>query len=163
MQKVPMTPRGQKLLQDRLDQLKKVERPQNVKDIETAREHGDLSENAEYKYAKSRQSEIAGQIRYTETQLALAEVIDPASLDGETIRFGATVLLVDVSTDVETTYMIVGEDEADIKSGLLSITSPLAKALIGKEPGDTASFTAPGGKRSYEVLDVMYSRDVPSE
>ncbi len=159
MQRVPMTPRGYQALQERLDNLKSIERPQNIEDIETARAHGDLSENAEYKYAKNRQSEIAGEIRYCETRLALAQVIDPGQLDGDKVVFGAIVELVDVSTDEEFTYQIVGEDEADIKKNLLSITSPLAQGLIGKEEGDIARIQAPKGVREMEILAVRFQSE----
>lgn len=162
MQRVPMTPRGYRALQERLHHLKSVERPANVEEIEIARAHGDLSENAEYKYAKNRQGEIEGQIRYCETRLALAQVIDPGSLSGDRVVFGATVELADLDTDEELFYMIVGEDEASIKHHLLSITSPIAKGLIGKEEGDTVKIATPRGQRSFEILSVAFTAEPPS-
>jgi transcription elongation factor GreA len=152
-----MTPRGYRALQDRLHNLKAVERPRNIEDIETARAHGDLSENAEYKYAKNRQSEIAANISYCKTRLALAEIIEPTSLGGDRVVFGATVEFCDEETEEEFKYMIVGEDEADIKSNLLSITSPIAKGLIGKEEGDLVKVKTPKGFRSLEILSVEYT------
>lgn len=157
-----MTPRGYKQLQERLHHLKTVDRPQNVDDIETARAHGDLSENAEYKYAKRRQGEIEGQIRYCETRLALAQVIDPLSLSGDRVIFGATLGLVDLDTEDEFTYQIVGEDEADVKKNLLSITSPIAKGLIGKEEGDTVKIPTPRGARTFEIESVDYLAGPPA-
>ena len=157
MQRVPMTPKGYRALQDKLQNLKSVERPQNIEDIETARAHGDLSENAEYKYAKNRQSEIAAHISYCETRLALAEVIEPTSLGGDRVVFGATVEIADEETEEEFIYMIVGEDEADIKSNKLSITSPIAKGLIGKEEGDLVKIKTPKGFRTLEILAVEFT------
>jgi transcription elongation factor GreA len=162
MQRIPMTPRGKRLLEERLHHIKAVERPQNIEDIETARAHGDLSENAEYKYAKNRQSELEAQIRYCESRLALAQVIDPAKLSNERVVFGATVELADLDTDEEYTYKIVGEDEADIDKKLLSITSPLAKGLIGKEEGDEASIRTPKGVRKMEILSIEMTADLPA-
>jgi transcription elongation factor GreA len=162
MQRVPMTPRGYKAIQDRLHQLKAVDRPANIEDIEIARAHGDLSENAEYKYAKNRQSEIAANIAYCETRLALSQVIDPAKLGGERIVFGATVEIADVDTDKEYKYQIVGEDEADVGRHLLSITSPIAKALIGKEEGDEVKVKTPKGVRHLEILSVIFTIELPT-
>ena len=156
MQRVPMTPRGYRKLKERLDNLKKVERPANIAEIETALAHGDLSENAEYKYAKNRQSELEGQIRYCESRLALAQVIDPRKLSGDRVVFGATVEVADLDTDEELKYMIVGEDEADLKLGMISVTSPIAKGLIGKEPGDEVKIKTPGGIRGLEILEVDF-------
>lgn len=161
MQRVPMTPRGYKQLQDKLHHLKAVERPANIEDIEVARAHGDLSENAEYKYAKNRQSEIAANISYCETRLALSQVIDPAKLSGDRVVFGATVKLVDVDTDAEYVYQIVGEDEADVSRNLLSITSPIAKALIGREESDEVKVQTPRGVREFEILEVWFTIDLP--
>ncbi len=162
MQRVPMTPEGYKALQDRLHHLRTVERPQNVEDIETARAHGDLSENAEYKYAKTRQSEIQRDIDYCEDRLGRAQIIDPAKLSGERVVFGATVEIADCDTDEEFLYMIVGEDEADIKLSLLSITSPIAKGMIGKEEGDVVKIKTPGGIRELEILSVAFTHKRPS-
>lgn len=161
MQRVPMTPRGYKLLQERLHNLKAVERPANIEDIEVARAHGDLSENAEFKYAKTRQSEIAANISYCETRLALAQIIDPRKLGGERVVFGATVTLVDTDTDIEHTYKIVGEDEANVSRNLLSITSPIAKALIGREEGEEAKVVTPRGIRTFEILDLVFTTELP--
>jgi transcription elongation factor GreA len=155
-QKVPMTPRGQQLLKDELKRLKDVERPANVKAIEEARGHGDLSENADYSAAKERQSFIAGRIIDLESKLALAEVIDPSKLSGKKVVFGATVTLEDVESGDQVTYAIVGEDEADIKAGRISIGAPLARALIGREAGDTVTVPAPKGRREYEILSVRF-------
>jgi transcription elongation factor GreA len=156
-----MTPRGYKQLQDRLHHLKSVERPENIAEIEIARAHGDLSENAEFTYAKNRQSEIAAQISYCQTRLALAQVIDPTSLSGDRVVFGATVELVEVSTEDEYTYKIVGEDEANAESNLISVTSPVARALIGKEEGDEVKVSTPRGVREFELLSVEFNPDVP--
>jgi transcription elongation factor GreA len=155
MDKVPMTRRGFDAMEAELKQLKSVERPAVIKAIAEAREHGDLSENAEYHAAREKQSFIEGRIKEIESLLGRAEVIDPARLSGA-IKFGATVRLLDEETDEERTYQIVGEAEADIEAGLLNIRSPLARALIGKEAGDTVEVRTPGGERSYEVLAVEY-------
>lgn len=150
-----MTPRGFKALDSELKQLKVEERPAIIKAIAEAREHGDLSENAEYHSAKEKQSFIEGRIKELEGMLGLAQVIDPSTLSGA-IKFGATVKLVDEETDEEKTYQIVGEQEADIHSGLLNISSPLARALIGKEEGDSVEVRTPGGTKDYEVLAIKY-------
>lgn len=155
MDKVPMTRAGFTALDQELKQLKSVERPAIIKAIAEAREHGDLSENAEYHSAREKQSFIEGRIKEIEGLISLAEVIDPATLSGS-IKFGATVRLVDEDTDAERTYQIVGEAEADIERGLLNLRSPLARALIGKEEGDSVEVRTPGGERSYEILDVKY-------
>ena len=155
MEKIPMTPRGHKALDGELRRLKSEERPAIIKAIAEAREHGDLSENAEYHSAKEKQSFIEGRIKELEGTLGLADVIDPAKLSGA-IKFGATVKLVDEDTEEEKTYQIVGEAEANIDKGLLNIKSPLARALIGKEEGDSVEVKTPGGTRDYEVLDVKY-------
>ena len=135
--------------------LKSVERPAVIRAIAEAREHGDLSENAEYHAAREKQSFIEGRVKELEALLSLAEVIDPTKLSGA-IKFGATVKLVDEDTDEEKTYQIVGEAEADIEKGLLNIKSPLARALIGKEEGDSVEVRTPGGEKSYEVLSIQY-------
>lgn len=150
-----MTRAGHSALNDELKQLKSVERPAIIRAIAEAREHGDLSENAEYHSAREKQSFIEGRIREIEGLLSLAEVIDPAKLSGS-IKFGATVTLVDEDTEEEKTYQIVGESEADIAAGKLNIHSPLARALIGKEEGDTVEVRTPGGEKSYEILSVEY-------
>lgn len=151
-----MTAQGLKRLEDELRLLKTTERPAVIRAIAEARSHGDLSENAEYHAARERQSFIEGRIAELEEVTGAAEVIDPATLSGEHVKFGAQVKLVDEESDKETTYQIVGMYEADIKLGLLSISSPLAKAMIGKKPGDTISVPAPGGDRSYEILSVRF-------
>ena len=155
MDKIPMTPAGFKALDTELKHLKSEERPAIIKAIAEAREHGDLSENAEYHSAKEKQSFIEGRIKELEGTIGLANVIDPAKLSGA-IKFGATVKLVDEDTEEEKTYQIVGEAEADIHNGLLNINSPLARALIGKEEGDSVEVKTPGGTRDYEVLEIKY-------
>lgn len=150
-----MTRAGNAALDSELKTLKSVERPAVIKAIAEAREHGDLSENAEYHAARERQSFVEGRIKELEATLSRAEVIDTAALSG-TIKFGATVTLVDEDTDEERTYQIVGEAEADIERGLLNIRSPLARALIGKDEGDSVEVRTPGGEKSYEVLSIRY-------
>jgi transcription elongation factor GreA len=157
MEKIPMTSAGQTALEDELRTLKSKERPAVIKAIAEAREHGDLSENAEYHAARERQSFIEGRIAELEDVLSRADVIDVTKLSGSVIRFGATVTLADEESDAEVTYQIVGPHEADLENGRISIASPLAKALIGKAMGDSAEVTAPGGSRSYEVVDVRFS------
>jgi len=155
MEKIPMTRSGFAALDDELKQLKSVERPAVIRAIAEAREHGDLSENAEYHAAREKQSFIEGRVKELEAVISLAEVIDPSKLSGA-VKFGATVTLVDEDTDEEKTYQIVGETEADIERNLLNIRSPLARALIGKEEGDSVEVKTPGGQRSYEVLKIVY-------
>lgn len=155
MEKIPMTRAGHTALDVELKELKSVERPAVIKAIAEAREHGDLSENAEYHAAREKQSFIEGRIKELEGLLSLADVIDPTKLSGS-IKFGATVEIVDEDTDEEKTYQIVGEAEADIEKGLLNVKSPLARALIGKDEGDSVDVRTPGGVRSYEVLSVKY-------
>jgi len=150
-----MTRAGYSALDSELKTLKSEERPAVIKAIAEAREHGDLSENAEYHAAREKQSFIEGRIKELEGLLSLAEVIDPTRLSGA-VKFGATVRLVDEDTDEEKTYQIVGEAEADIEKGLLNIKSPLARALIGKEEGDSVEVRTPGGEKSYEVLSIAY-------
>ena len=152
-----MTAPGLQRLEEELRQLKSVERPAIIRAIAEARTHGDLSENAEYHAARERQSFIEGRIAELEEIVSSAEVIDPASLKGDHVKFGAHVRLVDEETEKEAKYQIVGMYEADIKSGRLSVSSPLAKSLIGKKVGDTVSVPAPGGDRSYEILEVRFS------
>jgi transcription elongation factor GreA len=151
-----MTAPGLQRLNDELRQLKAEERPSIIRQIAEARSHGDLSENAEYHAARERQSFIEGRIAELEEIVSSAEVIDPSSLSGEHVKFGAHVWLVDEETEKESAYQIVGVHEADIKDGKLSISSPLAKALIGKKVGDNVSVPAPGGDRSYEILGVKF-------
>ena len=155
MDKIPMTPRGQQLLKDELKRLKDVERPAVVRAIEEARAHGDLSENAEYDAAKDRQGHIEGRLREIETKLALADVIDPARLSGKKVVFGATVRLQSEDGD-EVAYRIVGEDEADVKKGMISIGAPLARAMIGREQGDSVSLRTAKGLREYDILAVSF-------
>ncbi|MCI5086127.1 MAG: transcription elongation factor GreA [Rhodovulum sp.] len=155
MEKIPMTRAGHTALDSELKVLKSEERPAVIRAIAEAREHGDLSENAEYHAAREKQSFIEGRIKELEALLSLAEVIDPAKLSGS-IKFGATVQLVDEDTDEERTYQIVGEAEANIDKGLLNIKSPLARALIGKDEGDSVEVKTPGGEKAYEVLSIKY-------
>ena len=152
-----MTERGYGMLQEEMRRLRSVERPAVINALEEARTHGDLSENAEYHAAKERQAFIEGRLIELEDKVRRAQVIDPRSLSGDVVRFGATVTLADEDTDEESTYQIVGEDEGDIGQGLLSLTSPLARAMIGKETGDSIGVTAPGGSRAYEIMKVRYA------
>ncbi|MAH93135.1 MULTISPECIES: transcription elongation factor GreA [Hyphomonas] len=156
MDRIPMTAEGHAALQSELKTLKSVERPNIIAAIAEARAHGDLSENAEYHAAKEKQSFIEGRIAEIDDKLARADVIDVSKLTGGKVRFGATVTLIDVDTEEESTYKIVGEDEASVKDGKISITSPIARALIGKEEGDEAEVAAPSGARAYEVAKVEY-------
>jgi len=156
MDKIPMTPRGIAALQAELKQLKSVERPAIIRAIAEAREHGDLSENAEYHSAREKQGFIEGRIKELEGVISLADIIDPAKMAGDTIKFGASVVLIDEETEEERRYQIVGEHEADIENGLLNVRSPLARALIGKEEGDSVEVRTPGGTRDYEVTSVAY-------
>ena len=155
MEKIPLTRAGFAALDEELKQLKTVERPAVIRAIAEAREHGDLSENAEYHAAREKQSFIEGRVKELEGILSLAGVIGPATLSG-TIKFGATVTLVDEDTDEEKTYQIVGEPEADIEKGKLNLKSPLSRALIGKEEGDSVEVRTPGGEKSYEILEIRY-------
>jgi transcription elongation factor GreA len=155
MEKLPITAKGFAKLDAELKQLKSVDRPAVIRAIAEAREHGDLSENAEYHAAREKQSFIEGRIKELEGLIGRAEIIDPARLSGP-IKFGATVVLVDEDTDEERTYQIVGEPEANIEAGLLNVRSPLARALIGKEAGDNVEVRTPGGTRSYEVRTVSF-------
>ena len=155
-ERVPMTLKGHARLEDRLRDLKNNERPTVIKAIAEAREHGDLSENAEYHAAREKQGFIESEISMLESQLSRAEVIDPSALSGDSIKFGATVQLVDEDTDEEITYQIVGEPEADLKEGRLNIASPLARALIGKVQGDSVEVKTPKGEKYYEVEAVQW-------
>ena len=157
MSKVPMTVEGAQRLKVELHRLKTVERPSVIQAIAEARSHGDLSENADYDAAKERQGFIEGRIAEVEAKLANAQVIDPSALDVEHVVFGATVELEDGGSGECVTYQIVGDDEADIKHGKISVNSPIARALIGKGEGDTADVQAPGGVRSYEIISVRYA------
>ncbi len=156
MDKFPMTLDGYNRLVTELKRLKTEERPQIIKAIATAREHGDLSENAEYHAARERQAFVEGRVGELEEKIRGAEVIDAKKLKGKEVKFGATVKLADEDTDEENTYQIVGEHEADIKHGRLSITSPLARGLIGKKVGDSAEVTTPNGAKSYEIISVRF-------
>lgn len=157
MNKFPMTVRGAELLREELQTLKSKDRPQVIKAIAEARAHGDLKENAEYHAAKDQQGFIEGRIKELEAKLSNLQVIDVTTIDAKgKIVFGSTVELLDLQTDKEITYKIVGEDEADIGAGLISFTSPIARALIGKEEGDEVNFSAPGGEKRYEVNGVRY-------
>ncbi|PIE07424.1 MAG: transcription elongation factor GreA [Rhodobacterales bacterium] len=155
MEKILITRAGHSALNDELKTLKSVERPAVIRAIAEAREHGDLSENAEYHAAREKQGFIEGRVKELEGILGLAEVIDPGKLSGS-VKFGATVQLVDEDTDEERSYQIVGEPEADIEQGRLNIKSPLARALIGKDEGDSVEVRTPGGAKSYEILSVEY-------
>ncbi len=154
--KIPMTPRGLALLKEELKRRKEVERPKIVKAIEEARAHGDLSENAEYSAAKEAQAFNEGRIKELEGTIALANVIDPGKLSGGKVVFGATVELTDGDSGEEVVYTIVGEHEADIKQGRISITAPVARALIGREAGDTVTVRTPRGTREYEIKEVKF-------
>ena len=157
MATIPLTRRGAELLKDELHRLKSVERHAVIRAISEARAQGDLSENAEYEAAKDKQGFIEGRILEVESKLAAAQVIDPATVDGGgRVVFGATVDLTDEESGDEVTYQIVGDDEADLKQGLISISSPIARSMIGKEAGDVAEFKAPGGIKRYDIVEVHY-------
>lgn len=157
MSKVPLTVTGAEMLKAELHNLKTVQRPAVIQAIAEARAHGDLSENAEYDAAKERQGFIEGRIKEIEGKISHAQIIDPKTLDADgRVVFGATVELEDLDSGDNVTYQIVGDDEADIRSGKISVSSPIARALIGKHAGDTVNVQAPGGVRQYEVLDVQY-------
>jgi transcription elongation factor GreA len=156
MQKEPMTPEGQQKLKAELENLLKVQRPENVKAIAEARSHGDLSENAEYHAAKERQSFIEGRIQELQQKIAMAQVIDPSKISHDKVAFGATVTVLDVDTNEEKIYKIVGVDEADIKTGKLSVHSPMAKSLIGKSEGDEVTVRAPARTIEYEILEIRF-------
>ncbi|MBX7145967.1 MAG: transcription elongation factor GreA [Alphaproteobacteria bacterium] len=156
MSKIPMTADGYERLEEELKHLKLIDRPAIIKAIAEAREHGDLSENAEYHAARERQSFIEGRIVELEDKIARADIIDVSKLSGKQVKFGATVTLIDEETDEKMKYQIVGEDEADISAGRLSITAPLARALIGKKVGEVVEVRAPKGFKSYEVVKVVF-------
>ncbi len=155
LEKVPMTPQGAHKLREELTRLRE-ERPKIAREIETAREHGDLSENAEYHAAKERQGMIEARIKDIEDKLSRAEIIDPSRLSGTKVRFGATVGLLNIDTEEEVTYRIVGAEEADLSQGTISISAPLARALIGRDIGDEVNVTLPVGRRKYEITNVEY-------
>ncbi|MHA1538500.1 MAG: transcription elongation factor GreA [Alphaproteobacteria bacterium] len=156
MERVPMTASGQTRLQDELKNLKMVERPSVIKAIEEARAHGDLSENAEYEAARERQSFVEGRVADIEDKLRRAEVIDVSKLSGKEVKFGAFVTIEDEDTDEKSNYQIVGVDEADIDNGLLSVSAPLGRALIGKTIGDSVEVTTPRGTKAYEITKVRF-------
>ena len=151
-----MTPEGAAKLREELNQLRSVERPAIIQAIAVAREHGDLSENAEYHAARERQSFVEGRVKELENKLARVEVIDPSKLAGDRVAFGATVTLSNIDTGEEVKYRILGADEADLAKGSIGITSPLARSLIGKRVGDEVKVRMPGGERTYEVLDITF-------
>jgi len=152
---VPMTPRGAQKLKEELHRLKE-ERPKISKEIGVAREHGDIKENAEYHAAKERQGMVEARIKDIEDKLGRAEVIDPTTLMGAKVKFGATVCLLNIATEEEVTYQIIGAEEANIDEGTISISAPLARAMISREVGDEISVTLPGGKRTYEIVSIEY-------
>ncbi len=154
--RIPMTPEGAEKLREEIRNLKGPWRIQNIQDIETARAHGDISENAEFEAAKERQAYIEGRIRELEGKMSAADIIDPSRLSGDRVVFGATVTLEDADTGDELTYKIVGEDESDVKTGKISVKSPIARAVIGKEEGDTVIVQAPGGTRELDIIAVEF-------
>jgi transcription elongation factor GreA len=156
MEKIPMTAEGYQALDAELKRLKTQERPSVIQAIAEARQHGDLSENAEYHAAKERQSFIEGRVAEIEDKIARSQVIDVSKLSGKQVKFGATVQLLDEDSGDKSKYKIVGEDEADVKAGKISISSPIARAMIGKEEGDVVEVMAPGGAKSYEIVKVKY-------
>lgn len=155
MEQIPFTKQGYEALKKELERLKTTERPENIKAIETARAHGDLSENAEYHAAKERQSFLEGRIGELSYKLGNARIIDPLTVPKDTVRFASRVRVENLDSEEEVEYMIVGPDEADIKKGKISVSSPLGTALLGKKPGEEAVLQAPGGKRVYEVIDII--------
>lgn len=156
MQRVPMTPEGYQKMQEELERLIKVDRPQNIQAIAEARAHGDLSENAEYHAAKERQGFIEGRIKELKAKIAMADVIDPSKIRQSKVAFGAKVKVLDVEADEEYVFILVGPDEADVKQGKISISSPVGKALIGKEAGDTAIIKAPARTIEYEITEISF-------
>lgn len=157
MNRIPMTPDGYQRLKEELDRLIKIERPKNIQDIAEARAHGDLSENAEYHAAKERQSFIEGRIQELQTKLAMADVIDTSRINQSKIAFGAKVKVLDIGADEEYYFTLVGPDEADVKAGKISISSPVGRALIGKEIGDIATVKAPARTIEYEILEISFA------
>lgn len=156
MEKIPFTAQGFERLEEELKILKTKERPAIIQQIAEAREHGDLKENAEYHAAREKQSFVEGRIQEIEDKIARAEVVDTSTLNGPKIKFGARLKLLDTDSDKKFNYQIVGEYEANLENGLISITSPIARGLIGKEEGDEVTITTPGGKKTYEILEVSY-------
>jgi transcription elongation factor GreA len=156
LKRIPITPAGYLKLQEELDRLLKVDRPKNIKNISEARAHGDLSENAEYHAAKEQQSFLEGRIQELKTKLALADVIDPAKISQNKIAFGAKVKVMDLDTDEKKTFRLVGPDEADVKSGRISISSPVGKALLNKGIGDIVNVKAPAKTMEYEILEISF-------
>ena len=156
MKRVPLTPQGYHNLQEELDRLLKVDRPNNIKAIAEARAHGDLSENAEYHAAKERQSFIEGKIQELKTKIALADVIDTSKINQSKVAFGARVKVLDITTDKELDFTLVGPEEADVKNNRISISSPVGRSLIGKEVGDTATIKAPAKTMEYEILEIHF-------
>ena len=156
LKRVPMTPDGYQKLQNELDRLLKVDRPQNIKDIAEARAHGDLSENAEYHAAKEKQSFIEGRIQELKTKIALADVIDPSKISQDKVAFGAKVTVVDVESDEEKTFMLVGPDEGDAKNGKISVSSPVGRALLNKTIGDVVMIKVPARTLEYEILEITF-------
>lgn len=157
MNRVPMTPDGYQRLKDELERLLKVERPKNIKDIAEARAHGDLSENAEYHAAKEKQSFIEGRIQEIQSKLAAADVIEPSKINQSKVAFGARVKVVDTGADEEYEFILVGADEANVKSGKISISSPVGRALLGKEVGDVAVVKAPARTIEYEIVEITFA------
>ncbi len=157
MKRIPMTPEGHQKLKEELDRLLKVERPKNIKDIAEARAHGDLSENAEYHAAREKQSFLQGRIEEIQAQLARADIIDTSKINQSKIGFGAKVKVKDIDADEEYEFILVGPNEADVKSGKISISSPVGRALIGKEPGDLAVVKAPARTIEYEILEISFA------
>lgn len=155
MEQIPITKQGFEALKKELDRLKTIDRPEIIKAIEVARAHGDLSENAEYHAAKERQSFLEGRIGEISYKLGSAKVIDPDTVPKDVVRFASKVLVENLDSEEEIEYMIVGPDEADIKKGKISVSSPLGSSLIGKRPGDEAVVQAPGGRRVYEIIDIL--------
>ncbi len=155
MEQVPITKEGYAALKKELERLKTIERPETIRSIEIARAHGDLSENAEYHAAKERQSFLEGRIGELSYKIGNAKIIDPSSVPKDTVRFASKVLVENLDSEERVEYMIVGPDEADIKQGKISVSSPLGSALLGKKPGDEAVLQAPGGKRVYEILEII--------
>ncbi len=155
-QRIPMTPEGYQRLQEELERLLKVERPRNIQAIAEARAHGDLSENAEYHAAKERQSFIEGRIQELQAKIALAEVIDPSRISQSKVAFGATVRVLDTAADEEYVFKLVGPDEADVKKGKISVSSPVGRSLLGKEIGDSVVVKAPARTMEYEILEISF-------
>jgi len=156
LKRIPITPAGYQKLQEELERLLKVDRPNNIKNISEARAHGDLSENAEYHAAKEQQSFLEGRIQELKTKLALADVIDPSKISQNKIAFGAKVRVVDLDSDEKKTFCLVGPDEADVKSGKISVSSPVGRALLNKEVGDVVSIKVPARTLEYEILEISF-------